>query len=263
MLGTVPVAHALDGCFERLDRGEAHLDAFKAACRESETEVNSRLTIKPDLDLKRNLLKAVVAEDARLPVRVGVIFGDVIHNLHAALDNLAFELGCLDGKTPGRASEFPILNEPNDWFTKRVERSLAFVRPQDRTRIESRQPFMRLDNRAPKDDVLARIKRYSNEGKHRVVTPIGGTAMGTLLEAVQPTDFRIVEADLDIQKALRKDAVIAKFAIEITGQNPKVSMKGSLRWYPSLDDGDPAEQFLTGALAYVRGLIDEFKINCF
>jgi hypothetical protein len=55
------------------------------------------------------------AELCRLPLEVSIATGDAIHNLHSALDHLAWALVESNGGTPTDQTEFPLLLErPRD-----------------------------------------------------------------------------------------------------------------------------------------------------
>lgn len=258
--------HPLDGCFARLKRAEAHLHALKTALGYNTSDRNPipvDIPLKVNIDNERNVATIVCTHDIRLPVDIGVILSDLFHNLHATLDNLAYELGGLDGRTPVRTSQFPIIEKADEWFTNDVRLMLASIRPQDRARIEAHQPFMAPAGDPPKHHVLARLKRYSNESKHRVVTPIGGVTMVSVLDEVIPKDMDITAQRVAPNKTLRQNAVLATFAFTPTGPEPNVSVKGRLGWYPAMDKGDSVEQFAVTLVAYVHDLLVEFNDNCF
>jgi hypothetical protein len=42
-----------------------------------------------------------------------------------------------------------------------------------------------------------------------------------------------------------------------------VEVQGGFTWYPALDDGDPAEQFLKRSVAYVYTIVKEFLSSSF
>jgi hypothetical protein len=257
-------SHPLDGCFERIIRATLHKDTLQADLRAETSDPDFGPTFKVDMHKKRFSVAVICEEDFFLPPRLGVIFGDAIHNLHASLDNLVFELGKLDNTTPGHDSHFPILNSANEWFADDTLRALAYVRPHDRTRIELHQPFMQVGI-APKDHVLARIRRYSNEGKHRVMTPIAGGVGEGVLESLETTDVRVTSAQPFITKPLRKDAVVAEFALELTGPHPNVKVSGKIGWYAALEDDMTCDviTFLETAIAYVHNLLVDFRDNAF
>jgi hypothetical protein len=256
---SVDPQHPLAGCFARVDRAEAHLEFLRREIAILDAEAKLSVPIKVHIDRQRPSIEVSAAADVSLPHHIGIIFGDAVHNLHSALDNLVFALGKRDGRNPGRDSQFPIVNEPNEWFTDGVRRALDVVGPHDRARIEAHQPFMMRNNVAPKHNVLARLKRYSNVGKHQFVQPIGVvTSNASIGDNIATIDCRILGVEESIVKNLRKDAVIARLPIEITGASPSVrTVNLTIPWYAAIDT-EPVEQFLALAHAYVHDLMVEF-----
>jgi hypothetical protein len=258
MTGVDP-QHPLAGCFARVDRAQGHLESLKAEIRLLDAEAKLSVPIKVHIDRQRSCVEVSAAADVFLPHLIGIIFGDAVHNLHSALDNLVFALGKREGRNTGSDSQFPIVNEPNQWFTDEVRRALDVVGPHDRARIEAHQPFMRRNNVAPVHNVLARLKRYSNVGKHRYIQPIGVVAANASIgDNIATFDCRILGIEESIVTNLRKNAVLARLPIEIIGPNPSVRVVNiTIPWHPAID-GEPVEQFLAGAHAYVHDLIIEF-----
>jgi hypothetical protein len=253
------MSHPLDGCFERIKRARTHLETLKDNVRSGDLEPDDEGRIaRPRLDLERNELHVVATVDGELPPRVGVIVGDVIHNLHASLDNLVYELGGRQGTRDSRTC-FPILEHANQWFSEQTRDALLYVSPQDRTRIESHQPFMERNGVKASKQVLSRIRRYSNESKHRVVPVVGSVLVGATVDDLDCYDFELVSAEIEVStaKALRKNAILGRYEIRVTGSKPGVRMKGAIHWHPAID-GEPANQFLRGAHAYVHDLMIEF-----
>lgn len=212
---------------------------------------------KTNVDFERGNGSVFVAEDVQLPPAFGIIFGDIMHNLHSALDNLVFALGKIAGR-PTRESRFPIVNHENEWFTADVLAGLHAVRPHDRALIEAHQPFMRINGVHPDQNVLARIKNYSNEDKHRVITPVWGHAVVTSNNVVTE---RCDVFDVDQKSSpLRKNAEIITFSVRVTGPDPKVNMEATLALYPALGSrGEHVHDFTYAAIDYVRALIEQFR----
>jgi hypothetical protein len=254
------MTHPLAGCFKRIERADAHLQTLKGLIGTSElqTDPPGAKIIEPQIDVERNVLQFVATLDLEVPIEFGIVFGDAIHNLHAALDNLAFELASLHGKKPDPKSAFPIWNAANEWFDERTFPMLRTIGPEDRARIESHQPFMRRNGVEPKDQVLARLKRYSNQSKHRVITPLATVSAGFIVSHIEAHGLRIIGARPDLQKPFRKDAVVAIFDVEITDLTDNhVTMEAQIPFFPAVD-GEHAQGFLTGAIAYVHDLLVEF-----
>jgi hypothetical protein len=254
------VNHPLDGCFARLERVQVHIDALKADFPTYEINPDPNLPLfLPHMDFQRRRITVTVSRDVDLPLRWAVIAGDAIHGLHSTLDNLVHELGRLTTKTPSRSSEFPILNHPNEWFTEDTRKALTDVRPQDRARIEAHQPFMERGDLPAKHNVLARLKRYSNEGKHRTLTLLSATTAEHVMEVANAVDCVITGIEAPTDKKLRKDAVIASATFEPTGPLPAVHMRGGIVWYVTLENQEPIETFLERAHAYIHDLVVEFR----
>lgn len=96
-------------------------------------------------------------------------FGDAIHNLRAALDNLTWGLASLGGAVPERpaAIQFPIVAERSRW--QQESKRIAELPEPSKRAIESVQPFQRLqDNVDPSTDGLLLLHRLNIEDKHRL-----------------------------------------------------------------------------------------------
>lgn len=94
---------SIDGCLAKLDRADEHLEALSA---ETLAFLRSRpieLRGEMDKDIGRYSVRIRLKE--RPPVRLGLIVGDAVHNLRAALDHLATNLAILGGaKTRSKTS---------------------------------------------------------------------------------------------------------------------------------------------------------------
>jgi hypothetical protein len=60
-----------------------------------------------------NRLEAVIESVHQPPLRLGVLMGDIVHNIRCALDHLVWQLALTRTPTPHSKPQFPILdNEP-------------------------------------------------------------------------------------------------------------------------------------------------------
>ena len=72
------------------------------------------------------------------------MFGEIVRGLHATLDNLVFALGFSKRnkiRPDDRSSAYPILLQPNDWFTEKTAGKLRYIDVEDRAKIDLTQPF--------------------------------------------------------------------------------------------------------------------------
>lgn len=109
--------------------------------------------------------------------RWGVITGDVIHNLRAALDHSVFALAVHNQLKPRPQNEhllaFPIANSAGEW--KDSARRIQGISEAAVIALRNAQPYVTGSKN------LARLARLSNEDKHRNVT----------IAAVAPKEFDI------------------------------------------------------------------------
>ncbi len=128
------------------------------------------------------------------PLRLGVILGDLVHNVRSALDHLVWQLVLLDGETPSRDNTFPVASTEGDWKAT-VDKRLAGVSSSHRAIIESVQPFK--GPHGPENTYTAALSHLSNVDKHRIVH---ATAAVILDPGAGPhrASFRVVEGEAEI-----------------------------------------------------------------
>ena len=182
----------LVGCFSKLDRAEVHLRALQTAIKSYDPGPNPDFRLEQRFDPESSAFVARFAGEPVPPTEFMLLAGDGLHNLRCCLDHLAHQLARLTTDAPW--TEFPIVTDRNDWSSDRVQNKLVHIRPQDRARIESYQPFMRRGGVKPEADILALLNRLDNEDKHRVIHAISSRASAASNEVVgEPIDCDIVE----------------------------------------------------------------------
>lgn len=107
------------------------------------------------------------------PRILGIILGDVLHNLRSALDHLVWQVVLASGNRPGQWNRFPLLKKPEDFdaqvaapHARGKESPLLGVRAGLVQLFESYQPYDRPDGMA---HGFAVLRDLSNVDKHRVV----------------------------------------------------------------------------------------------
>jgi len=101
-----------------------------------------------------------------------LLFGECIHNLRSALDNLAFALACLKKDPPENAKGifFPIFEDAAD-FAKKARRCTSQLSDESAKIIEMLQPFNRDGSGRcgrPEDDALLMLQLFNNLDKHQI-----------------------------------------------------------------------------------------------
>ena len=124
----------------------------------------------------------LVVRTARPPLeKWGMLYGDAIHNLRAALDNLVWGLATASGTPPSkpRQVQFPIVEKEVDWV--KGSRQIAELLPVAQHAIENIQPFKRGgEHGTPEQDPLLLLNWLSNTDKHRLA----------ILPIVQPLELQ-------------------------------------------------------------------------
>jgi len=100
--------------------------------------------------------------------RWSLIFGELIHNLRSALDNLAWGLACVKADPPKKPKiiKFPIIQNRKDFkdegkpITDQMTQDAAEV-------IKGMQPFEQSENN-PARNYLVLLQKFNNEDKHTV-----------------------------------------------------------------------------------------------
>src|SRR6267378_175884 len=156
----------LDRPLKRVERAKQHLDDLNEAIAEFIASEPYYTTREPDPDAEGGFLFRMHVK-AEVPDRVGLIFGDFIHNLRASLDNLVWELAI--HRT--RRLNFPIARERPKapaTFAPLLRSSLS---PEAFEIIERVQPYHATDPSDPRIR-LAHLNSFWNKDKHRTTTPV-------------------------------------------------------------------------------------------
>jgi hypothetical protein len=163
-------------CRAKIERASEHRDTLNAIVRpvQSGTAPESDLVqVSGKLDPqsgKHVFYVATIPEDWRL--RVGVILGDVVHNLRSALDYLFYALcseylGVSRTESLGNQVQFPI-EDSRDRFANKREHFRKIPGGQWAV-IDIAQPYDRTD---PPRRALRALRELSNGDKHRALNPL-------------------------------------------------------------------------------------------
>lgn len=85
--------------------------------------INSKpyqIEIRPDPQTGYNVFYITSLQAA--PAEIGLVAGDVIHNLRSALDHLAYQLVYVSGATHTKQTSFPIWDDPAEYKHQRVRK---------------------------------------------------------------------------------------------------------------------------------------------
>lgn len=118
--GKLPLMGAQREIRLKLSRAEKHICDLDAAIRLFCESKPYRIGVKPHPVTEVDLVRLFVESVNPVPVEIGLIIGDAVHNLRSALDHLTFQLVLANGKTPRSTTEFPI-RDPSKQYTSAFE----------------------------------------------------------------------------------------------------------------------------------------------
>jgi hypothetical protein len=216
---------SLEGVELKLKRAKDHLETLA----ESVTAfLRDPDTYSVALQVNQDRRPVLVMEDIKEPrPEWDVLIGDCVHNLHSALDHLAFQL--MVGNTPARrqrefvkSSAFPIYLSSREFGKLRSKGSkkgqptpdsglhkLLGVSSLARTIIQGLQPYHRRKN--PGTRRLWELRELSNTDKHRLFPLVHSSFELVGFEVVGNVPFALREFE-SIPGRLKRGAVVARWA---------------------------------------------------
>ncbi len=171
----------------KIERAREHLKALRNETRAFVDSNPYRTFVEPDADTGEPVVRIGFARPGvRVPIRLGLIAGDIIHNLRTALDHLAWQLA-LAGSGPGPRTQFAIFEDADD-YRRHEPQLLEGISEGHRARIEAVQPYHVRQLIANGGGLaghhdplitnlyLASLGRLDNMDKHRLLLPSVGIA---------------------------------------------------------------------------------------
>jgi hypothetical protein len=151
-----------------------------------------------------------------LPIEMGLLAADAIHNTRVALDHTLARLKEHLGGNPGSGS-FPICVTEDEWRTRVVKgrnSSLKGLDPSAADLIYAEQPFHR---GAPEEDPLRILNKLDNADKHRLLQPAfvytGAKEGKDLIQVLDPSRVRLARNLWHSGQPLVHGAPLAHFFI--------------------------------------------------
>jgi hypothetical protein len=198
-----PVGHPLHSSQLKAQRAYVHVRNLERAVRRRTRKPEIALTRKRDLQTVEGASVHTVTIDPMMGYQWGLIVGDIISNLRAALDHVAWSLAVRhsrDTRTP-----IPDRQAEHIYFPLRLTRaapaksnfkglggdSVRWFSDQARTDVELFQPYHRRNR--PELKRLAVLSELVRVDKHRVVT-----------EVFQAVDFRLMPGHPFVRALLDK-----------------------------------------------------------
>lgn len=149
----------------KIKRAEQHIDELNQILSTFVKTDFLRLHIEKQQDTGRSLVKFEMTKS--LPWATPLVIGDVVHNLHSALDLMACEIVSMAGGTPSRDTYFP--------FADTRQKLEAAIRKGEMKIVGSDIIAVLLDVIKPYnnggDSILCALHRLDIIDKHRMLIP--------------------------------------------------------------------------------------------
>jgi hypothetical protein len=236
------MADPLEGCRAKIERAKEHY-------RELSHEFDAFFELEPygiasfeNPASGEHLFFARVSRE--LPVRWGVIAGEIVHHLRSALDLLAWQLVLDNGGTPktgGGGTMFPIVRSPEDFESfgrgKVQGASEAVV-----VSIGNIQPYTR--GHEIEEDLLYILHQLDIRDKHQVLSPAVGVVRSGSVTYTDTSENAAVSqyaiGGSDLISPLEDGTIILRHPLsELT---PELNvLQGQVTFDIAFEQGGPAE----------------------
>lgn len=160
------MAHPLDGARLKVRRAGKHFQELNAEVLRFVEAHPYGFVAEDDPETGLPVVRVRAGRvDEQPPDRLGIIVGDIAHNLRSALDHVVCQLAILN-KAPCDQTQFPICNTKAG-FGFEAKKRLDGLADRHRAMIRRVQPYHRRKGGV----LLAILRDLSNADKHRVVNP--------------------------------------------------------------------------------------------
>jgi hypothetical protein len=206
----------------------------------------------------------------RPPFEWSVRIGEIVHNLRAALDNLACAMAVEHSRAECEHTEFPIFDSPATFAAvRRRQRGgvstdpIRALHPDAQAVIEGLQPYHSGD---PQQDPLWLLYNLSNIDKHRLFhLSIWALAAGSFHVEAGPGAEVIEQGFMHYLGAVAFDTPLAYAVIRYTDTNAKVKVDDRYTFDVAFEERNvvAAEQFVRDVLerliCYVAAVVEVFE----
>ncbi len=254
------MSHALDGCRLKLERAVAHIESLNEAIQRLRQAPPNKPVCELDPQTGEYVWWVEGTDDP--PARWSPVIGDILHNLHSALNHLAWQLAIRKNyghQLPAESrATFPIFKNRARFWRKRKDgvwtglsgaTSLLRFPGDARQLVLAVQPYK--DGQRSPDHPLWILHALSNEDKHKAIHVVRSAIVDSRLRIDELEDARI-EHFTPIQGHVRGRTEIGRMKLVETGPNPNVQLQPAFALAEAFGDGVPVV-----AGRYIGEVLDE------
>lgn len=184
------MADPLESSFLKLGRAVEHLEQTEAEIRRFvDTGPYVPVITCDEKTMKGSVNVRVLGEP---PLRLGLLAGDVLHEVRGSLDHLIYQLAGLDpDQSRGEKTQYPIFDKP-EIFDANFMPYLKGVPAKYWADIREAQPYNE------RFAMLGPLARLNDRDKHRIIDPIASSAASLTLVATPPAGIYDIRAPEDV-----------------------------------------------------------------
>lgn len=223
------MTHPLDGAIAKIARAGQHFVELERQIGTFLDPKNNAYPVTTQVESDGSKHTFRLAHPKRAPVEDwGLLVGDIVHNLRASLDHIAWQLALKKSCTPSFGTEYPVFKSRDDYFAKNRRGGPWKIRCIDaaaQTVIEKTQPY-----NAPNPALsgLWVVHTLDITDKHQIIPVLASSQRAMKFTAytgghVMPTP---PPGGLEIFSfmPLEHDAIMA--ILTLNPPDPKVEVKG-------------------------------------
>jgi hypothetical protein len=256
------VPHPLTEARLKLVRAQAHLNSLNEEVASWQSRHPYAVFGQMEPDTQRYVFRLRMFEPP--PLEWGVLIGEIAHSARSCLDYIAQQLVVLNGKTPNRATQFPIFGDPCSFVTK-SPRMIAKMSEHHRGMLEELQPYHRFDvlgnetEHVPFQHPLYLLSELSNTDKHRVLNPTALKLVAVGMTQLLKRQVRTFGHNFHLSwPPLEDGAELAWVRALPTGPYPKLYVDSAYPIEILLGQGVPLLDTLQGIVAKCWEIFDLF-----
>ena len=201
----------LTGIALKLLRADAHREELKSLIDAFFDSNPYEFYSQFDRQASAWLIRVKVLEEP--PPMLGIIVGDIVHNIRSALDHLACQFVLHSGNQPTTRTAFPLFDEkpkPGSKPEKRWKDITAGMNAEALEYIDHFQPYQTAGK--PEPHLLSMLNTLWNWDKHHDIHVVGHAFDGLDIKGTASTHFAYVETPAFT--GLRDGADVGRFLID-------------------------------------------------
>ena len=255
---------SFDSAWLKFGWAVAHADALnnEIEAHAKSTKGQTPFKTRKYYDPQRHCIVLAIESIEPLPVRWGLLFGDVVYGFRSALDHVAWAVvarGTIPTLTEQQERNvlFPISRRRED-FNSSLGRRLPGARRADVAVIRRYQPYQR-GKRNLSNHVLAILNGLSNDDKHRSVQPVWALPDSAVWSIGDISDCVLTRPSPRApRETLKVGTELVRLYVRKTGPDPDIEMYGEISADIAINERIWLQNWFDETTRFINKLLREF-----